>query len=269
MSNLRIIADDLGLANCVNEGIVHALKEKWITGASLMANGEAFSDAVRRISEIGDDGIGVHLVLVEEKPLAPVQEIASLVEGDTLLKDHRVFFKKYLAGKIRIEEIEKEFRLQIKKITDQGIRPKFINSHQHLHLLPAISNVIISLALEFKIPYIRIVWEPFSVGNKLFFRQIQLLVLKILSWDMKRKIVRSGLVCNDFFVGFTHAGHLRLEDVEKAIVLSAAHPQKTVELGCHPGLEDTDLRKKYSGWGNYHWARELEILKNKHGSKFL
>ena len=53
----------------MNEGIFFALKNRLIDGASLMANGEAFDDAVRQCLENKYENIGIHLVLVEEKPL--------------------------------------------------------------------------------------------------------------------------------------------------------------------------------------------------------
>ena len=48
MTNLRIIADDLGLHPSVNDGIIFLLKNKYISGASIMANGQAFDDAVSK-----------------------------------------------------------------------------------------------------------------------------------------------------------------------------------------------------------------------------
>ena len=47
--DIFIVADDLGLTESINDGIIFLLKEGKISGASLMANGEAFDDAIKRI----------------------------------------------------------------------------------------------------------------------------------------------------------------------------------------------------------------------------
>ncbi|MBI2064481.1 MAG: ChbG/HpnK family deacetylase [Candidatus Yanofskybacteria bacterium] len=248
-----IVADDLGLSPGINEGIVYLLKNSFISGASLMANGMAFDDAVRRCSEIGFLNIGVHLVLVEEKPLVL----------KTFPKDHRVFFFKYILGLIRKNDIEKELEAQINKCLKAQINLRFINSHQHLHLLPGIMDIIISLAKKYEIPYIRIVNEPLNTaGGPL--RKAQLVFLNFLSGIAKKMIIRSGLRCNDFFVGFINAGNLSEKDIESVKELSDKYPDRIIELGCHPGFENEELKMQYNNWGNYNWRKELRLLSSWH-----
>src|SRR3989338_8844585 len=157
--NLKIIADDLGLHKSVNDGIIFLLKEGKISGASLMANGEAFEDAVKKCLEVELPNIGIHLNLVEQK---------SVVSDEQLYKNHRIFFLKYLLGLVKKDHIQREFEAQFKKIIQAGIRPLFINGNQHLHLLPGIMNMCIKLAIEYNVSYIRIVNEPVNLsGGKL------------------------------------------------------------------------------------------------------
>ena len=246
---ISIIADDLGLNPAVNEGVIYLLKNGFISGASLMANGTAFDDAIRRCLEVKLPNIGVHLVLVEEKPLVL----------KTLPKNHKIFFAKYILGLIKKSDIEKELEAQINKCVTAGINLKFINSHQHLHLLPGIMDIVISLAKKYGIPYIRIVNEPLGAGENLF-RKAQLIFLNFLSRIAKKMIIREGLRCNDFFVGFINAGNLSKKDIKSAKELSDKYPDKIIELGCHPGYENKDLRLKFKHWGNYNWQKELNLL---------
>jgi len=250
--NLLIIADDLGLAESINDGIFFLLKEGKINGASLMANGEAFDDAVAKYLEAGLLNIGVHLVLVEEKPLS----------GMSLPKNHKMFFIKYLFGLIKLSEIEKELRTQLQKVINAGINPQFLNSHQHLHLLPGIMNVVVNLAREYKISRIRIVNEPVDFFGGKLFRKVQLLFLNFLSWLAKKKIRKAGLQYNDFFVGFINAGDLNIKDLRLAKKLTKMYPEKVIELGCHPGFESQELVEKYGHW-RYNWEKEVEVLKRK------
>lgn len=241
----RIIADDLGLAESINDGIIFLLKNGKIDGASLMANGEAFDDAIKKSGDL-EDKIGIHFVLVEEKSLS----------GTKLPRNYKIFFIKYFFGLIKLSDIEKELRAQLDKILNAGIKPNFINSHQHLHLLPGIANIVIKIAVENNIKDIRLVKEPIHGRGKLF-RKIQLLFLRWLSYLVKTKLIQTGLMFNDTFVGFLNAGDLNQEDIE----LAKSIRYGTVELGCHPGFEEQSLRDRYSQWGGYHWGTELELLK--------
>lgn len=257
--DIFIIADDLGLDPAVNEGIFFAFKNDLINGASLMANGEAFDDAIRQCLEVELPNIGAHLVLVEEKSLLGREQIPTLVNNRGLLhKNHRVFFIRYILGLIKKDEIKKEIEAQIQKILGAGIKPQFINSHQHLHLLPGIMNIVISLAKKYGISYIRIVNEPIQTKGSLF-RKAQLIFLNFLSWMAKKKIIRAGLKYNDFFVGFLNAGNLKSEDITYALDLQKKFSNKTIELGCHPGFENEGLREKYRAWG-YHWQSDIKAL---------
>ena len=248
---LFIIADDLGLHKSVNDGIIFLLKEKKIDGASLMSNGEAFEDAVGQSRDAQLSSIGVHFNLVEQ---------ISLTLGKPMPRNHKIFFIKYVLGLIGKDFIREELKAQIEKIIQAGIKPAFINGNQHLHLLPGIMNIVIGLAVEYGIHYIRMANEPISLEKGRFFRQFQLLFLNFLSKLAKNKIKKAGLECNDYFVGFINAGNLSENDVKQARELAEKHPDKVIELGSHPGYEDENLRKQYEHWGNYNWQKEFNLL---------
>ena len=173
-------------------------------------------------------------------------------------KNHRIFFIRYILGLIKKDQIKEEMEAQINKCIAAGIRPKFINSHQHLHLLPGILDVVISLAKKYGIFYVRIVHEPFRTNGSIF-RMAQLCFLRFLSRMAKKKIIQNGLKCNDFFVGFINAGNLSIDDINLAKKLQNKYPNKFIELGCHPGFESSVMVEKYRHWG-YNWQKELEIL---------
>lgn len=250
---LKIIADDLGLHKSINDGIIFLLKQDKINGASLMANGVEFEDAVRQCLALNGSNIGVHLNLVEQE---------SVINGSKMLRNHKIFFIKYILGLVSKSFIYKELKAQVEKVIKAGISPKFLNGNQHLHLLPGIMAITIKLAQEYKIPYIRIVNEPVVLKNGNLSRQLQLSFLNFLSKMAKNKIKRAGLQCNDIFVGFISAGNLRKEDINTAKILSKKFPESIVELGCHPGFENADLKIKFKHWGNYNWKNELELLEN-------
>lgn len=251
---LKIIADDLGLSDCINEGIIALLKSGKIDGASLMANGLAFEQAIAAIQSLAADNltIGVHLVLVEEQPLSQA----------ILPVNYKIFFLKYVLGLLKLSEVEKECRAQLNKIINSGIKPKFINSHQHLHLLPGITRIIVKLAKEYGVNDIRLVREPIRFGSGRLFRQGESILLRWLSALAKIKIKQAGLTNNDFFIGFINAGNLQAADLTVAQQLAKKYPNSIIEIGAHPGFANDALRVKYQKWGSYHWPEELALLNN-------
>ena len=154
-----------------------------------------------------------------------------------------------------MRSIEEELRTQINKLKEVGIKPAFINSHQHLHLLPGIMDVVIKIAKENDINYVRLVNEPLHGKGKLF-RKIQLAFLNFLSKVARKKLKKAGLSYNDKFIGFLNAGGLTADDLEFAKKIKNG----IVEIGCHPGYENEELRNKYKHWGKYNWEKELHLL---------
>src|SRR5437660_1320897 len=77
---ITINADDLGLHEAVNEGIIRAHQDGVVTSASIIACGRAFDDALIRCKSCPELDLGVHLTLVGERPLAPIEKVVSLVD---------------------------------------------------------------------------------------------------------------------------------------------------------------------------------------------
>ncbi|MBV9294369.1 MAG: ChbG/HpnK family deacetylase, partial [Acidobacteriaceae bacterium] len=101
MKRLIINADDFGFTRDVNAGIVHAHREGVLTSATLMANGNAFEDAVQLARETPTLDIGCHLVLIEGKSLVTGKSFPEM-PGEVLLALAR--------GKL---DIDAELRAQI------------------------------------------------------------------------------------------------------------------------------------------------------------
>ena len=66
---LVVNADDFGFTPDVNAGIVEAHRDGILTATTLMANGDAFEDAVRLARETPTLDIGCHLVLIGGRSL--------------------------------------------------------------------------------------------------------------------------------------------------------------------------------------------------------
>jgi predicted glycoside hydrolase/deacetylase ChbG (UPF0249 family) len=83
---LIVNADDLGLSRGVNRATFEAFERGIVTSASLMAAGEEFEEAITGALARPKLGVGVHLVLHDEKPAAPASKIPALVGTNGRLK---------------------------------------------------------------------------------------------------------------------------------------------------------------------------------------
>lgn len=256
MRSLIIHADDFGLSEKLNEGIIRAHTDGLLTSASLIPVGSAFHSAVALSKYHPTLDLGIHLTLIEEKPLLPPEEIPSLVLKNGHFYPHaKKLFRQYLLHKISIEEVRNEFSKQIERVLDQGLQISHLDSHQHIHIMPKIFQVTVELAKKYNIRAIRIPNERLRFymfkNPKSYSRLIQLLVVKTITSFLDP----DSLIITDHFSGFFYGGRLNRNNLKK--VIETLPEDGICELMCHPGLSDSDTR--YSHW-KYNWSDELMAL---------
>src|SRR5579859_1255810 len=81
LKNLIITADDFGAAVEVNEAVERAHRDGILSAASLMVAGAAAADALARARTMPRLRVGLHLVLVEGKPVLPADKVPDLVDA--------------------------------------------------------------------------------------------------------------------------------------------------------------------------------------------
>lgn len=86
MKKLIVTADDFGAAREVNEAVEIAHRDGILTAASLMVGAPAAFDAAERAKRMPDLRVGLHLVLVEGRPVLPPHTIPDLVGRDGLFR---------------------------------------------------------------------------------------------------------------------------------------------------------------------------------------
>ncbi|MBI4847184.1 MAG: ChbG/HpnK family deacetylase [Nitrospirae bacterium] len=253
---LIVNADDFGLALPVNRGIVKCFKEGIVTSTSLLSNGSAFDDAVDLAKSDGLN-VGIHLTLMDGISVAEVGRVRSLTDGSgNFFKDYASFSKRYFSSKISLKEVEAEFRAQIEKFLAAGLKPSHINGHNHVHMFPAITDIVIKLMKEYGIKTARVPQAPVLQSfTKLNLNSFAKLFLITFAIQAKRNIKAAGLLSPDHFEGLFASGRLFKSEILR--VLQSLKPGVT-ELMCHPGILDDELAAIYP-W-NYGWEEEVASL---------
>jgi predicted glycoside hydrolase/deacetylase ChbG (UPF0249 family) len=254
LKRLVVTADDAGLHPGMTAGALAAHRRGIVTAVAVAPVGEAFEDAVERLRDAPGLEVGIHWVLVGERPLSPAREVPSLLGRDgALLPSFRAFVRRYFLGGIDLAQIEREMRRQLERLLATGLPVVHANSHQHLHALPAIFAVACRLAEEHGIRWLRVPREPRAPLHTR--RGIEMCVLNAFGRRAKRRLPPSGRVTAlEATAGLTVAGHLTVERLQQELLLVRG----STELVCHPGVGDGDLAARYR-WG-YCWEAETAAL---------
>ncbi|MCB1036655.1 MAG: ChbG/HpnK family deacetylase, partial [Acidobacteria bacterium] len=121
MKALILNGDDLGLAEAINDGIFEAHERGCLTSASLSVAGPALESAVAGAARCPSLGVGLHLTLVQERPLCPPEEVPSLVDRQGRLHPGGMsFVRRWLSGRIRAGEVRREVRAQLARAAELG-----------------------------------------------------------------------------------------------------------------------------------------------------
>lgn len=224
-----------------------------------MPNGAAFEDAVSVVGETPGLGVGIHLSLVGEKCLAPVSELRGMVAEDGSLPDnYSTFARLFMSKRFGPSEARTEIQAQIDRVIAAGIEPTHIDSHQHLHMLPGIFDIVLDLALDSGIRVIRVPLEQGGPGPGGFSaRIIQTWVLSRISRMRLRQVNDAGLHSADWFWGLGVSG--KMNEANLTDTISRLRPGVN-EIMCHPGISDPKTRAHYR-WG-YSWDDELAALQS-------
>ena len=255
MKTLVVTADDVGLHPGMTLGALRAHEQGIVTACSVVANGRALDGAIERLRDRPKLDAGVHLTFVgSERPLSPRTQVRSLLGPDgAFLPGFRAFAARYFLGRVDAAELEAELRRQIERLLAAGLELVHLNSHQHLHVLPRVFEIVLKLAEDYRIPWVRIPRDPAAMRS-LTPRALEIAILNGLGGTARRQAKGRRIRTANRAVGILDAGRLtpgRLVRILKDV-------EGVTELVCHPGVGDRELAGVYD-WG-YGWDEETAAL---------
>jgi hopanoid biosynthesis associated protein HpnK len=161
---LVVTADDFGAALCVNEAVERGHREGVLTAASLMVGAPAAADAVDRARRLPSLRVGLHLVLVEGRPVCDPAAVPDLVEASGHFRSDiaglgaAIFFS---PGARR--QMEAEVEAQFAAFAATGLPLDHVNTHKHFHLHPSIAAAVVRIGRRYGARAIRVPAEPRAV----------------------------------------------------------------------------------------------------------
>jgi len=258
---LVVNADDFGLDPAVNAAITKAHTDGLLTSASLLIAAPHAAEAIEFARSHPKLGVGLHLCLVDGRAAAPPDKIPSLATADGQLPPSPFALSARLSLNRQFDaDIETELRAQISRFMATGLRPTHFDTHQHTHIHPRVLKIVMRLAREHGVTFIRAPVQPLLPSIRC---SRQRLPRKLVRWTIfaalgsrtKRQLQRENFRTVDRAVGVLDPGHLTEE-----FLASYLHrlPDGLTEMFFHPADRPADpLVKMQRG---YEHTAELQAL---------
>lgn len=242
MISLIINADDLGSNQQRDRGILEAYRQGIVTSASVLANGPSFTAAVAIIKESGLP-VGVHLNLSDGPTLTGC--ISGLTDIEGCLPGKQKLRQYLSTGICDHTAIRNELAAQIERLFDNGLCPDHLDGHQHCHLFPALTAVVIDLAKRYAIPAMRTSLPAECDVEDPEEGQLadELSLYRRLSQEAHTKTIDAGITVTDGLWGMPTLNHM---DTSNLCRILKNLPDGRWELMTHPGFP-YDLGSPFDG----------------------
>jgi hopanoid biosynthesis associated protein HpnK len=232
---LAVTGDDFGASRDVNEAIEAAHRDGVLTGASAIATGPAFEDAVARARALPALATGLHLVLCDGRAASAPRDVPDLVdaEGRFPASPARAGLRYWHRRHALRGQLQRELRAQLALALDAGLRLDWVDGHHHLHMHPVVFDLLLPLLAELEVPRVRLVHED-ALGRRGPPRPVRdaiPAVFAALAWRHRPRAAARGVASDARVYGLRASG--RLDEAELLrLVLGLRAP--TVEIYLHP-----------------------------------
>jgi chitin disaccharide deacetylase len=255
LKRLIITADDFGAAREVNDAVEAAHRDGILTAASLMVSAPATADAIGRARRMPSLRVGLHVVLVEGRPVLPASAVTHLVDGNGVFRSDMGALGTVIAfSRQARRQLAAEITAQFAAFRATGLTLDHCNAHKHFHLHPVVGGLIAAIGSRFGLRAARIPLEPLQVLRKIEpqtpWAPVRLTAPFALL--LRRRFRAAGLVAPDRIFGLQWSGQMTRERLSGLI---RNLPNGLSEIYVHPATGP------FPGAApGYHYREEFDAL---------
>ena len=255
MKRLIVTADDFGVAREVNDAVEAAHRGGVLTAASLMVAAPAAADAIARARRMPSLRVGLHVVLVEGRPVLPASAVTHLVDGNGAFRSNMAALGTILScSRQARRQLAAEITAQFEAFRATGLTLDHCNAHKHFHLHPVVGGLIAAIGGRFGLRAVRIPLEPAQVLRKIE-RQTPwapALLTAPFALLLRRRSRAAGLLAPDRIFGLRWSGRMTRDRLAGLI---RNLPNGLSEIYLHPATGP------FAGAApGYHYREELDAL---------
>lgn len=234
MKKLILTADDFGAAIEVNDAVERAHRHGVLTAASLMVSGAAAHDAVARARDMPSLRVGLHLVLVEGKPVLPARAVPDLVDGQGNFRTDmaRAGAAMFFLPKVRAQ-LAAEIEAQFEAFAATGLKLDHVNAHKHFHLHPTIAALMVKAGQAHRARGARVPLEPQAILARIERHRAPAVVALTTPFAraLRARFRRAGIAAPDQVFGLAWSGAMTPQRLKGLIQYL---PEGLSEIYLHP-----------------------------------
>jgi hypothetical protein len=223
-------ADDFGSSADTVRATIECFDRGALTSATIMPGMPATDEALAFARSRPEFSFGVHLTLVgdgTERPLAGPEAVPGLTRPDGALLPTNTVRLRALTRRLPAAELERELAAQIALVRDAGVPVSHVDSHRHVHKLPAVREALARVLPRFGIRRVRNVQD-------VYLRRPLKSATYWLGPLWRRQLMRLASTTTHFYMP-TGTGDV---DWDRRLLEQIAALEGSLEIGVHPGTED-------------------------------
>jgi len=205
-----------------------------------MVGAPAAADAIARAHRLPRLRVGLHLVLLEGRPVLPAQQVPDLVDGDGRFRRNVLGFACEIFARPAVRrQVAGEIEAQFAAFRATGLALDHVNAHKHFHLHPTIAGELLAIGSRYGMRGLRVPHEPVATlaEVKALAPPDYLTKLGLAPWaaSLRRRARRAGLTVSDSVFGLAWSGMM----TEARLSGLLAHlPNGRSEIYLHPATAD-------------------------------
>lgn len=234
---LVVTADDFGLSRQVNDAVRIAHHDGILTTASLMVGSPAAADAVEIARRTPSLKVGLHLVMVEARPLLQPVDIPDLVDGNGFFRSDMARFGADIFFRPRVRrQLEAEIEAQFTAFMATGLPLDHVNAHKHFHIHPTIGGIVVRLSARYRAPWLRVPAEDAKLIASIDGGSAGMTGLVMRPWTslLKARARRAGIATPDHVFGLAWSGAMT---AKRLLALAPRLPAGFTEIYTHPATD--------------------------------
>jgi hopanoid biosynthesis associated protein HpnK len=240
LKRLIVNADDFGLSPEVNAGIMRAHRDGILRGASLMVAEPSALPAAELARDNPTLDVGLHAVVCCGRSMLDASRLGAAVNASGEFMDSPVAAgMRYFFDRSMRAAMTDELRAQVERHLELVGYLNHIDGHLNFHVHPLFADILVNLAVEYKVPCIRLPRE--RVMTTLALRRdnamrklVESVIFRTLSRRTSRMMAERGLTSTDALFGLHQSGNLS-EDYVVGVIDRIR--DGTTELYFHPAAD--------------------------------
>jgi hopanoid biosynthesis associated protein HpnK len=199
-----------------------------------MVGAPAAADAVARAKRLPGLRVGLHLVLVEGRPVLPPDQVPDLLDDQGRFRDDMLAAALAMVSRPRVRrQLAAEIEAQFAAYAATGLALDHADAHKHFHLHPTIAGLMLVIGRRYGLRAMRVPIEPARVLRAIEPAPPRLADVAVAGWArlMRGRLRAAGMRVADQVFGLAWSGAMN----ESRLAGLLAHlPEGLTEIYAHP-----------------------------------